>query len=240
MSADRITLIEEAFKRRYMNKKLLNLAVCGLIAVLGITSFIYIWTHDREGALVFRWLTVDGTLFTTAIAVFYVAVGIMEISRYTELTSRVVYFTRLSSAVAECIILIVVLISQLPIFSEHMHIFRYDMFNMHILIPILTVASFIMNDSPIGKLSVIQKFRGTWFVTVYAAVVISLIVSDVIRTEQIPYFFMDVKHLPPLSLLGYILFIYCLGYLLSHSLSTLNRKLSWLWFKNIASSVSGE
>jgi len=34
---------------------------------------------------------------------------------------------------------------------------------------------------------------------------------------------------------GRFLFVYALGYLLSHCLSKWNRKLSWLWFRGVAS-----
>ena len=234
MESDRIERIEQSFKRRYRIKKLVNLLLSALIAVSGILSVLFIWSYDRDGLLTFRWMTVDGTIFTTAAAMFYVVASILEMARYTELTSRPVYFARLASAVAEGLIVIVVLLSQLPFSPEHMHIFRFDMFQMHIVIPVLTILSFILNDSPIGKLSFRQKLQGTWFITLYAAVILTLILTGIIPAEQIPYFFLDVAHMPVLAFIGCFVFIYAVAILLSHCLSKWNRKLSWLWFRGVA------
>ena len=64
-------------------------------------------------------MTVDGTLFTTFGAIVYIAVNLVELLRKTELTRVSAYYIRLSSAVAESVILSVVLVSQLPFFPEH-------------------------------------------------------------------------------------------------------------------------
>ena len=234
MDPDRIERIEQRFKRRYRQKKLTNLLISAVIVLLGITSVLYIWNYDRDGVLTFRWMTVDGTIFTTVIAFFYIAVNLLEITRYTELTSRLAYFMRLASAVAESLIMAVVLLSQLPVFPQHMHIFRFDMFQMHISIPILTVASFALNDSPIGKLKPLKLFHGTWFVTLYAAVILTLILTEAIPREMIPYAFLDVAHLPALAVLVSFAAVYGMSWLFSLLLSRWNRKLSWLWFKGVA------
>ncbi len=128
----------------------------------------------------------------------------------------------------------VVLLTQLPFSPEHMHLKRRDMFNMHLLIPLLTVVSFLTNDSPVGKLKPLKRLHGTWFVTLYAVTVIALILKGVIPREQIPYFFLDITHIPALALIGCAVFLYGLGYLLSWGLSEGNRKLSWLWFRDVA------
>ena len=234
MEADRIERIEQLFKKRYRIKKLANLLISAVIVLLGVTSFVFIWSFDRDGVLTFRWMTVDGTVFTTVIAFLYIAMNILEIARYTELTSRIVYYMRLASAVAESLIMVVVLLSQLPVSPQHMHILRYDMFNMHLVIPILTVVSFITNDSPIGKQRFRKLWHGTWFVTLYAAVVLTLIFTGVIPQEMIPYAFMDFAHMPALAILACFVFIYGMGILLSFCLYRWNRKLSWLWFKDVA------
>ena len=103
-----------------------------------------------------------------------------------------------------------------------------------VLIPVLTILSFLLNDSPIGRLSFRQKLRGTWFITLYAAVILTLILTGVIPAEQIPYFFLDVAHMPVTAFLGCFAFIYSVAILLSHLLSGWNRKLSWLWFRGVA------
>ena len=97
MAEDVIERIERDFKERYRKKKLLNLIISAIIVVLGVTSVIFIWNYDRDGILTFRWMTVDGTTFTTVMSIFYIVVNIFEFAKYTELTSRLVYFTRLAS-----------------------------------------------------------------------------------------------------------------------------------------------
>ena len=230
---DKLLDAEQNLDRQYRVKKLANFAVSLIIVILGISSVVFIFWHDREGWLTLRWLTVDGTLFTTAISFFFVIIDVIDFLYLSEHSSALIYFMRLAAAVAEGLIMIVVLISQLPFFSEHMHILRYDMFNMHILIPLLMIASFVANDSPNGVLSFRQKWHGTWYVTLYAAVVIALILTGVIPTELIPYFFLDVTHLPLLDLAGYFIGIYGIAFLLSSGLSYLNRKVSWLWLHDL-------
>ena len=233
MSAKKIEKIEQRFQKRYQTKKIVNLVISLLIAILGILSVIYIWNHDQDGLLTFRWMTVDGTIFTTVISFAFTIVNITEILKYTELTSKTVYFARLASAVAEGLILIVVLLSQLPFFPEHMHILRFDMFQMHIVIPILTISSFVLNDSPLGRLRFPQILQGTWFVTLYAVTILGLILSGTIPSDMIPYAFLDVFHMNGLSIFLTVCFIYALSIFLSRYLSELNRKLSWIWFKDI-------
>ena len=98
-----------------------------------------------------------------------------------------------------------------------MIIMRYDMFCMHVLISVLAIASFVINDSPLGKLSFGETMIGTVFV----------------KGEYIPYFFLDFRHLGSLSILVFSLLIYATGYSLSLLLSFLNRKLYWCWFRNL-------
>ena len=150
------------------------------------------------------------------------------------MTRTSVYFIRLSAAVAEAVIFIVVLFSQLPIFSEHLPINdRYDSFVMHVLIPVLGVTSFLINDSPIGKLTRIQRWRGTWFVTFYAVNILALIASERLPAELIPYFFLDYRNVHWSIVAFAAVFVYTVGYLMSWRISEWNRRLSWLWFKNI-------
>lgn len=223
-----------SFEKRYKEKKLLNLAISFIIISTGVFSVNYIWHYDKDGILTFRWMTVDGTVFTVLMTTLYVVVNLIELIKKTEMTRKTAYFAKLSSAVAECIIITVVLLSQLPFSPDHMHITRPDMFCMHILIPVLSVASFVINDSPIGKLRFGELLLGTAFVTCYALVMIPLILTGIITNEQIPYFFLDFRHMAIMYIAGCFLFIYGIGYLWSLALSRLNRKLYWLWFKNIA------
>jgi len=235
MDENRLEQIERDFRRRYRKKKALNLIISAAIFVLGLSSVIYIWNYDGDGLMTFRWMTVDGTIFTSAISLIYVVVNLIEMIRYTELTSRAIYYMRLAAAAAETLIMVVVLISQLPFSPQHMHLFRYDMFNMHLLIPVLTVASFVTNDSPIGKIKPVMCFHGTWFVTLYATVVLTLILTGVVPRDMIPYAFMDVKNMSFIVIASCLLFVYSAGFLFSLTAYYLNRKLSWLWFRGVAS-----
>lgn len=146
------------------NRKVINMFSTGHILWIAISFVLFIYYFDGEGLLTFGWMTVDGTIFTTLMTIFFVAVNTTELIEDTELTLRSVYFARLSSAVAESLILIVVLISQLPVFPQHMHILRYDMMCMHILIPLLTILSFVYNDSPMPRLRFKDLMKGTWFI----------------------------------------------------------------------------
>ena len=235
MENDRLESIEIGFKRRFKLKKLVNLIICAVIAVLGITSFVYILNYDGDGFLTFRWMTVDGTVFSTVIAIVYCAASILEMAKYTEITFNFVYYLRLASAVAEGLIMVVVLLSQLPFSPQHMHIQRFDMFNMHIVIPILTVASFVFNDSPMGKLKARKILHGMWFVTLYSVTVVTLILTKAIPEGMVPYAFVDVLNTPALAIILSAVFIYGLSFLLSFVFYRLNKKLSWCWFRKIAS-----
>ena len=227
--------ILEAFERRFRQKKRINICVSSFIAILGITSFLY-GIRLESISTIFRWMTVDGTVFTTLGAIAFIAINIVEVRKSTEMTRITVYYIRLSSAVAESVILIVVLFSQLPFFLEHLPMFdRYDSFVMHILVPLLGISSFLANDSPIGKLSAMERWHGTWFVSFYAIIVLPLIAAEVIPTHMIPYFFLDFRHYAWATAVAFV-FIYGCAYLMGWYLSEKNRKLSWLWFKGIAQS----
>ena len=201
---------------------------------MGVSSFLYIWKFDGDGVLTFRWMTVDGTVFTTLISLFCLAVNAFEMFCYTELTSRFVYFLRLAAAVAESLILAVVLLSQLPFSPQAMHLWRYDMFQMHLVIPLLTVASFLLNDSPIGKLRPGKLLLGTLFVLFYAAAILSLILSGALAPEWIPYAFLDLSQIPALAAALCFALIFALSLLFSALLYRGNRRLSWIWFRGIA------
>ncbi len=226
--------IQAAFDRQYRKKKLANLIISALIAVLGVTSFLY-GLRLESIRTIFRWLTVDGTVFTTVSAILCIAVNLVEALRNTELTRRTVYYLRLSSAVAESVIFVVVLFSQLPFFPEHLPVLdRYDSFVMHVLVPLLCVESFLINDPPIGKLRPKQRWWGTWFVTYYAVNILTLIVAGWLPPELIPYPFLNYKENGWGVFLAAFVFVYGCGYLTAWGISEGNRKLSWLWFKGVA------
>lgn len=228
-----VEAVERAFDRRYRRKKMTNLAVSALIAVLGVTSFLYGLTLESIRTI-FRWMTVDGTVFTTAGAIVCMAVNLVEMLAHTEWTRTTVYYIRLSSAVAESVILIVVGFSQLPFFAEHLPVFdRYDSFVMHLLVPILGISSFLINDSPIGRLKPMERWHGTWFVTYYGVIIVLLIGTQRLPSHLIPYFFLDFRQNGWGIFLIAFVFIYTCAYLMAWALSEWNRKLSWMWFKDV-------
>ena len=224
----------EKFNKRYKIKKLTNLIISILIAFFGITSFIFTEKY-LQIPKIFRWLTVNATTFTTISAIVFIIVNIIEIYKSTEMTRSLVYYLRLSSAVAEAVILCVVIASNLPMVPQHLHVFdAYDSLVMHLILPMLGISSFILNDSPIGKTKLYKKMFGTWFITVYTFTIFSLTHSHTIPYKLIPYFFLDYKRIGVIPVLLSILVIYTIGFFMSWFLSYLNRKLSWLWFKGIA------
>lgn len=228
-----IEQIEEYFKKRYKEKKRLNLIISLIVVILGTFAIIYIWNYDREGILTFRWMTVDGTIFTSIMAFAFIVISLVELRWYTEVTSRLVYFMRLSSAVGEGLIIVLVLLSQLPMSPSHMHILRPDMFCMHIVIPILTICSFVINDSPVGRLGMFKRLHGLWFVNSYAIVMTALILQGVITEEEVPYFFLDILNMPVLRGVGCYAVLYIMAYALTCILYRLNKKLSWMWFRGV-------
>ena len=228
---EKLEKIEKNFVSRYRKKKLLNLLVGAMIIAMCVFALIRMANIDKEGLYMLRWMTVDGTLFTLILTIFFFVVNIVELEKHTELTRKAVYLARLSSAVAESLIFIVVLISQLPIFPMHMHLTRPDMFCMHIAVPILVIASFTMNDSPLGKLSMMETFCGTSFMTFYAVTIVSLIGTSVIKREYIPYQFLDIQAMSAPTIIVTVAVFYIMAYSLSAGLSKMNRKLYWRWFK---------
>ena len=223
----------KTFERRYLYKKITNICISALIVFLGVSSFVFGW-HIEPSVTIFRYLTVDGTVFTTVGAAVFIVANLIELIGHTELTWPSVYYLRLSAAVAESVIFIVVMFSQLPIFPEHLPINdRYDSFVMHVLIPVLGVVSFLVNDPPIGRLRPMQRWRGTWFVTFYAVIILSLIASERLPAELIPYFFLDFRNVHWSILLFAAVFVYTTGYWMAGRISEWNRRLSWLWFKDL-------
>jgi len=67
---------------------------------------------------------------------------------------------------------------------------RYDSFVTHVLIPILGIGSFLLNDSSLGKLKPMERWHGTWYVTLYAAIILALIGTNALPPELIPYYFL--------------------------------------------------
>ena len=76
----------EKFNKRFRAKKHLNLGVSALLLLLGVSSFLFGLALEPS-VTVLRFMTVDGTLFTTAGALAYIIINLVESRRTTELTS---------------------------------------------------------------------------------------------------------------------------------------------------------
>ena len=99
-----------------------------------------------------------------------------------------------------------------------------------LIIPLLTIGSFVFTDSPIGKLS--PKYL--YILIIYTVSMLTLILAYVIPENKIPYSFLDIRHQPVWYILLAFIVVYGSGYLLSWMFSWLNLKLSWIWYSNVA------
>lgn len=226
-----IERFEREFSRKFRQKKALNIAVCLVIFVLGVTSFIYKANYEGGILTCFREMTVCGTVFSSIVSLIYAMMSVYEYVHDKEIEVAALYYLRLSSATAEFIILIVVLVGYLPFIPAHPVIGRYDMINMHVLVPVLTLFSFMFNDPPRGKLTPVQRLGGLCFVLLYTIGETVCILLYIIPENKIPYFFLNVRHQPLWFTLLAVVVIYGLGYLLAWLFSECNRKCSWLWYR---------
>ena len=74
---EKLEKLEVYFDRRYKEKKVLNLLIGAMIIVMCVFALIYMANIDREGLLMLRWMTVDGTLFTLILTLFFFIVNIV-------------------------------------------------------------------------------------------------------------------------------------------------------------------
>ena len=96
------------------------------------------------------------------------------------------------------------------------------------------VISFIINDSPIGKIKPLKLWHGTWSVTIYTIIILVFIEIGIVDQTLIPYFFLDVAHNPIRVTIAAVIVVYSIAYCMSWLLSEMNRKISWFWFKGFA------
>lgn len=225
--------ITREMDRRNRIRKTVNIVLCLIIVILGITATGYKVRYEGSFITCFREMTVCATVLTTVTSAALILQNLYELRIGSELSIRAVYFFRLSSAVTEFVVLMIVLLGFLPYFTDHPVITRYDMLNMHVLIPLLTIGTFLFNDSAIGKVTLWEFWYGLMIITIYAVFILTLILTNVVPENRIPYSFLDVRHQPFWYPLLTFLFVYGVGYLLSWLFYTLNLKLSWNWFKEI-------
>ncbi len=135
------------FSKRYKLKKRVNALFC---------FFIAFW----------------GTIFTSAVSLISGIVCVIEAARETEVTKKSVYFLRLSSATTESVIFTVVMVGLIPLVPDEPDIYSYPGIMMHLVVPIVTVMSFLLNDPPYGKPKPVEPMRGTLFLAIYGVVMI--------------------------------------------------------------------
>ncbi len=222
---------QEQFEKRYRLKKKVNVVLCLGIVFCGVTAVLYsVFVNHMNLFNRLRYLTFNGTIFTTIVSLIFAVVSIAEARFTTEVTLAPVYFLRLSSAATELVIMVIVMIGLLPVVPDQPDITSYTGIMMHLVIPPATVLSFSFNDAPIGKLKPLEPLYGTWFITIYAVVMLILFGMEILPAEMAPYSFLDVRHHSLLFTVAFLGGIYMIGYVLALFLSFVNRKLSWLWF----------
>ena len=234
MNIPDIESIRGKMKKCNRIRQLTNMSLCLVIVLLGITSIIYKVRYEGGFFTCFREMTVCATFLTTLSSAVFILLNLYQVHSGSEISSEGLFFFRLSNVVAAAVVPIVTLIGFLPFFSDHPVILRYDMFNMHLLIPLMTIAGFIFNDSAIGHVLPRKLFRGLIVLLVYAAVMFTLIMTNVIPENKIPYSFLNVRNQPVwFPVLAFFL-ILGIGYLLSWAFYRLNLKMSWLWYRRVA------
>ena len=208
-----------------------NLFIASLIFVFGSAS-IFLSLFDKNETdffLEFRFMTMNGTIFTTLISLIILIVCFIELKQNRAVVSDRLYYFRLSSAVTEIIIAVVIAMSFLPAVPDSPNIFTFASFTMHVILPVLTVISFLINKTPVPHLHPVRRFNCSWLITLYAVTVISMITVGLIPQEKIPYSFLDFQHSPVWYVVYFGCFIYSLTYVMSYFLTDGNSRIATLW-----------
>ena len=217
---------------RFKYKKQLNILISITISVLGFCSFFISVVRDMNWDFLsdFRFMTINGTVFTSIISLITAVISLAEIIKGEDIKLEKFYFLRLTSVVTESIIAIVILMSLFPFIPDKPDILKYDSFNMHVIIPILTIVSFLIAEPPSDKIKPIMRFNGSALITIYSVIIVSLILWGVIPQSEIPYSFLEVNTRPLWYILLAGVIIYAGAYFLSWGYIELNKKISKSWY----------
>ena len=217
---------------RFKYKKQLNILISLTISVLGFCSFFISVVRDMNWDFLsdFRFMTINGTVFTSIISLITAVISLAEIIKGEDIKLEKLYFLRLTSVVTESIIAIVILMSLFPFIPDKPNILKYDSFNMHVIIPILTIISFLIAEPPSDKIKPIMRFNGSALITIYSVIIVSLILWGVIPQKDIPYSFLEVNTRPLWYILLAGVIIYAGAYFLSWGYIELNKKISKSWY----------
>ena len=211
----------------------MNLLISSLLVFFGVSSLVVsaLSKAEENFFLEFRYMTVNGTVFTTLISLIIAIVCVTQMATGRQLRLRQLSYLRLCSAVTETIIGVVILLSLFPFVPDNPNILTYDSFSMHVIIPLLSILSFLLNRSPVESIHPLLRLNCAWLITLYAAVVIALILGGLIPQEKIPYSFLEFNTRP----IGYFIyfgcFIYSFTYVLSFLFTDLNRRISFYWIE---------
>lgn len=217
---------------RFKYKKQLNILISLTISVLGFCSFFISVIRDMNWDFLsdFRFMTINGTVFTSIISLITAVISLAEIIKGEDIKLEKFYFLRLTSVVTESIIAIVILMSLFPFIPDKPNILKYDSFNMHVIIPILTIVSFLIAEPPSDKIKPVMRFNGSALITIYSVIIVSLILWGVIPQKDIPYSFLEVNTRPLWYILLAGVIIYAGAYFLSWGYIELNKKISKSWY----------
>ena len=217
---------------RFKYKKQLNILISITISVLGFCSFFISVVRDMNWDFLsdFRFMTINGTVFTSIISLITAVISLAEIIKGEDIKLEKLFFLRLTSVVTESIIAIVILMSLFPFIPDKPNILKYDSFNMHVIIPILTIVSFLIAEPPSDKIKPIMRFNGSALITIYSVIIVSLILWGVIPQKDIPYSFLEVNTRPLWYILLAGVIIYAGAYFLSWGYIELNKKISKSWY----------
>ena len=222
------------FSKRYIFKKKINALLCFFISLCGISAVLYsrfIFKNPLLDRL--RYMTFWGTIFTSIVSLVFGIICINEAIKEIEVTNKTAYFLRLSSATTELIIFVVVMFGLTSLVPDQPDISSYPGVMMHLVIPISTVLSFILNDAPVGKPKPQEPFKGLLIIILYAAVMIAFFGSGILPSEKAPYSFLDFENTSLFFKFACLVGIFVVGYAVSWLLMRLNMKLSWIWFYDI-------
>ena len=217
---------------RFKYKKQLNILISITISVLGFCSFFISVVRDMNWDFLsdFRFMTINGTVFTSIISLITAVISLAEIIKGEDIKLEKFYFLRLTSVVTESIIAIVILMSLFPFIPDKPNILKYDSFNMHVIIPILTIVSFLIAEPPSEKIKPIMRFNGSALITIYSVIIVSLILWGVIPQSEIPYSFLEVNTRPLWYILLAGVIIYAGAYFLSWGYIELNKRVAKSWY----------
>ncbi len=205
----------------------LNIWISILIFILGTSSLIVsAFSKENENFLLsFRYMTFNGTVFSTLVSLIVIALSFSKVKSEKAYKQNILYYFRLSSAVTEIIIAVVIALSFLPSVPDNPNLLSYDSFNMHVIIPLLTVISFLLHPSPAEKTGALLHLSCAWLITIYSAVIMTLIVFGLIPESLIPYSFLDVHSMPVWYIITFGLFIYSFVYVLSYWLTGMQERI---------------